>query len=107
MNHEAIRHAYPNAVTIDDTLGAFDSEGNQIELDMTLVDAASIEVDAENMLKGLRHKRNRLLTETDWTQSRDVTLPNDSEWAAHRQALRVLPANTDDPANPVWPTKPS
>ena len=55
----------------------------------------------------LRRERNRLLTETDWTQSRDVTLPNDAEWAAYRQALRDLPTNTTDPANPVWPTKPA
>ena len=58
-------------------------------------------------LEKLRVKRNQLLAETDWTQSRDVTLPNDSEWATYRQALRDLPENTIDPANPVWPTKPS
>ena len=27
-------------------------------------------------------------------------------WATYRQALRDLPANTSDPANPTWPTKP-
>jgi kynurenine formamidase len=58
-------------------------------------------------MESLRRKRNRLLTETDWTQSRDVTLPNDAEWATYRQALRDLPANTIDPANPTWPTNPS
>jgi hypothetical protein len=58
-------------------------------------------------LEKLRVKRNQLLAETDWTQSRDVTLPNDAEWAAYRQALRDLPTNTTDPANPVWPTKPA
>jgi hypothetical protein len=58
-------------------------------------------------LEKLRVKRNQLLAETDWTQSRDVTLPNDAEWATYRQALRDLPENTTDPANPVWPTKPS
>jgi len=29
-----------------------------------------------------------------------------TEMAAYRQALRDLPANTTDPANPVWPVKP-
>ena len=106
LNHEAIRRAYPNAITIDDGAGAFDAEGNQIELDQALVDAAAIEVAADFAVAALRRKRNRLLAETDWTQSRDVTLPNDVEWAAYRQALRDLPANTEDPANPVWPTKP-
>ena len=47
LNHEAIRRAYPNAVTIDDSTGAFDADGNQIELDQTLVDAAAAELAAE------------------------------------------------------------
>ena len=47
MNHEAIRRAYSNAVTIDDGTGAFDADGNKIELDQTLVDAAAIELAAE------------------------------------------------------------
>ena len=104
LNHEAIRHAYPHAVIIDDTEGAFDRDGNKIELDMTLVDAAAIEVDAENILKALRRERNRLLAETDYLALADVTLTD--EMRAYRQALRDLPANTEDPTNPVWPTKP-
>ena len=106
MNWRAIYRAHPNVVTIDDEAGAFDADGNLVEIDQALVDAAAIEVAAEQALSHLRSKRNQLLAETDWTQSRDVTLPNDAEWATYRQALRDLPANTSDPANPVWPTKP-
>tara|TARA_R100001126_G_C4746079_1_gene110738 strand:+ start:57 stop:374 length:318 start_codon:yes stop_codon:yes gene_type:complete len=40
LDHEAIRKAYPSAVTIDDSKGAFDSSGNQISLDNSLVTAA-------------------------------------------------------------------
>jgi len=47
FNHEAIRRAYSNAVTIDDSTGAFDADGNKIELDQTLVDAAAAELAAE------------------------------------------------------------
>lgn len=47
LNHEAIRKAYPNAKTIDDSLGVFDANGNQITLDQTLVDAAAAELAAE------------------------------------------------------------
>ena len=57
-------------------------------------------------MEGLRTRRNQLLTESDWTQSRDVFLSNDEEWKTYRQQLRDLPKNTD-PMNPVWPTKPS
>ena len=58
-------------------------------------------------LKMLRDGRDVLLNQSDWTQSRDVTLANDAEWKTYRQALRDLPANTADPANPTYPTKPS
>jgi len=103
-NHEAIRRAYPNAVSIDDVAGAFDADGNQIQLDQALVDAAAVEVAAEQVAKSLRVKRNELLAETDYLALADVTLTD--EMRAYRQALRDLPANTADPANPVWPTKP-
>ena len=55
----------------------------------------------------LRVERDNLLFDSDWTQARDVTLANDNDWKTYRQALRDLPANTSDPANPTWPTKPS
>jgi hypothetical protein len=39
MNHNAIRAIYSQVVTIDDTAGAFDAQGNKVEIDMALVDA--------------------------------------------------------------------
>jgi len=104
-NHDAIRKAYPNAVTIEDGFGVKDADGNQIELDQALVDAAAIEVAAEQALASLRRQRDQLLTETDYLALSDSTLTD--EMRDYRQALRDLPANTEDPANPVWPTKPS
>jgi len=47
LDHEAIRKAYPNAVTIDDGTGAFDASGNQITLDDSLVTAARTTLDNE------------------------------------------------------------
>lgn len=64
----------------------------------------------EAWTKGLRDARNQKLAESDWTQSvSDSTLSSSkkTEWATYRQALRDLPANTTDLANPPWPTKPS
>tara|TARA_R100001198_G_C5102259_1_gene133785 strand:+ start:208 stop:546 length:339 start_codon:yes stop_codon:yes gene_type:complete len=58
-------------------------------------------------LRLLRKERNRRLLNSDWTQSRDITLSNDAEWKTYRQALRDLPANTADPTNPTWPTQPN
>jgi len=104
MNWKAIYRAHPNVVTIDDEAGAFDADGNPVEIDQALVDAAAIEVAAELALRDLRRKRNLLLAETDYLALADATLTD--EMRAYRQALRDLPANTADPANPVWPTKP-
>ena len=55
-------------------------------------------------LEQLRVERNRLLAETDYLALADSTLTD--EMRTYRQALRDLPANTADPANPVWPVKP-
>ena len=104
MNHNAIRRAYPNAKLIDDSTGAFDANGVQITLDQSLVDAAAAELVTENAWNDLRTKRTQLLTETDYLALSDATLSADMR--TYRQALRDLPANTSDPANPTWPTKP-
>jgi len=55
-------------------------------------------------MEQLRRQRNQLLTETDYLALADSTLTD--EMRNYRQALRDLPANTVDPANPVWPVKP-
>lgn len=105
MNHDAIYKAYAGVVVrIDDSIGAFDADGNVVELDQALVDAAAAELVTENAWNDLRTKRTKLLAETDYLALADHTLSADM--TAYRQALRDLPSNTTDPANPVWPTKP-
>jgi hypothetical protein len=37
MNHQAIYALYPNVVTINDDVGAFDKDGNKIEIDLDAV----------------------------------------------------------------------
>jgi len=61
-------------------------------------------LEAARPMKKLRHKRDMLLLETDVWAFSDRTMT--AEQIAYRQALRDLPDNTTDPANPVWPTKP-
>jgi len=39
MNHEAIRALYVNVVSIDDGTGAFDKDGNIVEIDIEAVNA--------------------------------------------------------------------
>ena len=68
-------------------------------------------IDAMELLRTIR---NDLISETDWTQARDIKLPNDEEWKVFRQELRDLP-QTQTPSvdkngnitNVTWPKKPS
>ena len=58
----------------------------------------------------IRVTRNALLQESDWTQSRDVTLSNDDDWKTYRQSLRDITKDlttVDDVNKVTWPTKPS
>ena len=77
-----------------------DAQPTEAEL-QAAYDAAIVDVS----WKQLRAERDRRLAETDWWVLPDRTAT--TEQLAYRQALRDLPANTSDPANPIWPTKPS
>ena len=104
----AIRAVHANTVTIYDLDGdatAYDADGNEIVLDADAVAAKVAELEAAEPWEKLRKQRDRLLAEIDWWASSDRTMT--AEQTAYRQALRDLPANTTDPANPVWPTKPT
>ena len=39
MNHKAIYALYPQVVTVDDGAGAFDAQGNKVEIDLAQVNA--------------------------------------------------------------------
>ena len=81
-----------------------DVEAKTIVLDRAALDA---EV-REEYMGDLRMDRNMLLVSSDWTQNTDSPLDDSDKasWTTYRQALRDLPANTDDPNNPTWPTPP-
>ncbi len=52
----------------------------------------------------VRMERDRLLQQTDWRASSDLTLSDD--WKTYRQALRDVPTQSD-PFNITYPTPPS
>ena len=58
LDHDAIRKAYPNAVTIDDSTGAFDESGNSISLDQTKINSARATLDSE--YAALEYSRKRV-----------------------------------------------
>lgn len=47
MNHLAIYALYPQVVYIQEDLGIFDAEGNQVEIDLAAVEAKALELQAE------------------------------------------------------------
>lgn len=51
MNHNAIYKLYPQVITIDDEAGAFDKDGNKIEINQSAVDAKAIELQAIEIAK--------------------------------------------------------
>ena len=63
---------------------------------------------AERPLKELRQERDRRLQAADWVAVKAFTTstPVPEAWATYMQALRDLPATTEDPKNPVWPPVP-
>ena len=61
-------------------------------------------VTSDQAFAELREERDSLLHDTDWWASSDLSITEAQ--TTYRQALRDLPANTADPANPTWPEKP-
>ena len=83
--------------------------GEVITVELTAEEIAEREAYVRDVLPleqmaALRRQRDQLLAETDYLALADSTLTD--EMRSYRQALRDLPANTVDPANPVFPTKP-
>ena len=51
LDHDAIRKAYPDAVTINDSTGAFKEDGSKIDLVQSNIDAARVELNKLNYQK--------------------------------------------------------
>ena len=108
---QAVYATHSNAKCSDD-VGYYDDNGNIIILDETKITAKQKEIENLEAKKILREERNKKLVDTDWTQNRDVTLSNDSEWKTYRQTLRDLPSTASPRiengqlSNVTWPTKP-
>lgn len=77
---------------------------NQTQPTETEIQAELLRLQSEQLWNELRQERNRRLAETDYLALSDAILSEDMQ--IYRQALRDLPANTTDPANPDWPVKP-
>ena len=72
---------------------------------LTPHDQAKLDAINEKAKSTMRLKRDRLLSESDWTQLPDASV-NASDCTAYRQALRDVPSQSEFPNNITWPTKP-
>ena len=91
MNHAAIYRAYPNVITIVDGTGAFDADGNQVQLDQAKVDAAAVIVAKEQALAtAQRNRATAYTTEADplffKAQRGEATI---EEWEAKVAEIRT------------------
>ena len=98
LDHEAIRKAYPNAVTIDDGTGAFDASGNSISLDQSLIDAARTTLNTE--AAAVKYKTDRTTDGSTTYASfgdqldmlyKDIvagTVTTSGTWATHIKAVK-------------------
>ena len=98
LDHEAIRRAYPNALTIDDGEGAFDASGNRISLNNSDVAAARVALDAE--AAAVKYKTDRTTNGSTKYASygdqldmlyKDIvagTLTTSGTWATHIKSVK-------------------
>lgn len=69
---------------------------------------AEIEADRVPILEAqIREQRNKLLSESDWTQIPDNPLSQSEResWATYRKQLRDIPEQTGFPTNITWPER--
>ena len=89
-----------------------DANGSAIESDnpadwgttWAAVSAKKDELVAAEPMRLLREERNRLLAETDWWASSDLTMS--TERTNYRQALRDITDSATSLDDVTWPTKP-
>ena len=98
LDHEAIRRAYSNVVTIDDGVGALDASGNQVARSNSNVAAARVALDAE--AAAVKYKTDRTKDGStkyaDYGDQLDMlykdivagTLTTSGTWATHVKAVK-------------------
>ena len=96
--------------TIDGT--SYHLKWDSSEKEVVKDDTAKAAWELTEEWKQIRAERNRLLSESDWTQGGDspLTTQKKSDWAKYRTSLRTLPEDQSSKtkySDITWPTKPS
>ena len=72
-------------------------------IDDTVVYGKTVDEEREEKAHEVREKRDRLLSQTDWTQTVDNPLAGNEDITAYRQALRDIPDQAGFPWEIEWP----
>ena len=84
FDHNAIRKAYPQVVTIDDDTGIFDGDGALVNIDDQVVTAAREELDR---VAGIMDEIEQLEAQVTPRRLREHTLGADDGWLVNQEAL--------------------
>jgi len=104
----------PSLVEVNTLEGELWVEGHYDQNTQRVVDGVVVDIpqseledkEIQSAWASLREGRASRLIASDWTQVPDAPVDK-AAWAAYRQELRDLPANTEDPREVVWPTPPA
>ena len=88
LDHEAIYSAYSGTVvSIDDSTGAFDKDGNQVALDSTKIAAARKSID--DALAATKYQRDRAEEYPTWQDQLDKIYHSGIDaWKADIKAIK-------------------
>ena len=93
-------------VTDEEASQLYEEGWNYVSKSLWKEKVRDVEPTTEQLEIEVRSQRNMLLQQSDWTQSRDVTLSNDADWKTYRQSLRDIPSQSGFPKKITWPTAP-
>lgn len=77
MNHQAIYNLYPNVVSVDDTAGAMDADGNPVAITQSLVDDEAARLKAE--YDSQAYARARADAYPSWQEQMDMMYHDQTE----------------------------
>ena len=90
MNHQAIYNTHPNVVSIDDTAGAMDANGNPVTIDQAAYDAEVARLEAEHA--ATQYQRDRKQAYASIEEQLDMqywdSVNGTTTWADHIAAVK-------------------
>lgn len=94
----------PDTQVLFESLPVFDEPSQEWRQVWAVRDFTEAEKDNQSYV--VRNHRNQRLSETDWTQCKDIPDSVSSAWVAYRQALRDITKQPGFPLKVDWPVSP-